>query len=67
MGKFTYKDIKAIIECTPQGLKGKAVSKLDYIKVGYFQKSGTNWNYGVYVVLFNGLLYQVIVTFGEIL
>lgn len=67
MGKFTYKEIKAIRDCTPQGLKGEAVSGLNHIKVGYFQKSGTNWNYGVYVVLFDGLLYQVVATFGEIL
>lgn len=67
MGKFTYKDIKAIKECTPDGLKDRAVSDFKNIKIGYYQRANTNWSYNVYVVLYDGILYQVAVSFGYIL
>lgn len=66
MSKFTFKEIKDIIECTPKELHLVEIVNMKAIKVGYYHPSNANWNYEVYVVLYNGCLVKVVTTFGSI-
>lgn len=67
MAKYTFKDIKAIQNCTPAELKDKAINELKNYQTGYYHKSTANWSYLVYVVEYNGRLLEVATTFGHII
>lgn len=67
MAKYTFKDIKAIQNCTPAELKDKAINELKNYQTGYYHKSTANWSYLVYVVEYNGRLLEVATIFGHII
>lgn len=67
MSKYTYKEIKAIIENTPASLKGIKINDIDKkIQVGYYHPSNANWSYLVYVVETCETLQEIATVFGEI-
>lgn len=67
MAKYTYKEIKNIIEATPENLRGLQINSLEKsYYVGYFTKSTANWSYQVYIVESCGRLLPVVVVFGSI-
>lgn len=69
MAKFTYKEIKEIIENTPAELSGKdfpEISRHNYIDLGAFWKQGANWCYQVKAIVWDGCPQLVVVVFGKI-
>lgn len=66
MAKYTYKEIKDIINCTPAELKGQEIHKLKNCYVGSFRKASANWAYMVYCVEFGGRILEIVATFGTI-
>lgn len=67
MAKYTYKEIKVIIENTPATLKGLQINDLkERIEVGYYHPTNANWSYLVYVVKTCDRLQEVAVVFGQI-
>lgn len=67
MAKYTYKEIKEIINNTPKAIKGiniGAMKKQCYS--GYFHKSTANWSYQVYYVESCEEITPVVVVFGQI-
>lgn len=69
MAKYTYKEIKEIINSTPIELKNKSLTNFRFyqqIQVGHFTKSVANWSYLVFVVNYKDNLIEVATVFGEI-
>lgn len=67
MSKYSYKDIKSIINNTPAALRGLKINDLNKkIQVGYYHPSNANWCYLVYVVDSCDSLREVVAVFGEI-
>lgn len=68
--RYKFKDVKEIIEFTPEHLKGREITSFEYeqrLKIGYYRKSNTNWNYEVYTINDNSRLREVVVVFGSII
>lgn len=69
MSKFTYKEIKEIINNTPTPLKGVQISNLNTnirIKVGGYAPSNANWGYVVHSLFYEENVINVVTVFGVI-
>lgn len=69
MAKYTYKEIKEIIQATPTELKNKSLTNFRFdqqLQVGHFIKSVANWSYLVFVINYKDTLIKVVSVFGEI-
>lgn len=66
--KATFKEIKEIIKCTPEELKGKQISELGIParRMGYFMHSDANWSYCVQALLYKNNIIEVVTVFGMI-
>ena len=70
MAKFTKKEIRVLIDCTPKKLKGVQISNLGYEtrdEIGIYHPSTANWSYVVYALAYKGRAFQVVTRFGEII
>lgn len=68
MSKFTYKEIKTLIKCTPAELKGKQINTTNAEYVGYYKHAAANWVYRVHAVIVSDQPRPVLCVeiFGEI-
>lgn len=69
MAKFTYKEIKQIIETTPAELKNKSTTDKIFegaLQVGYYKPAQANWGYQVFAVQFDGQIVLCAAVFGWI-
>lgn len=66
MAKFTYKEIKEIIETTPESMAGLTDRDLKNEVVGYYKKPAANWSYKVCAIIWEDLPRLAVFTFGEI-
>lgn len=70
MSKYTFKEIKHIINTTPAELKNKfiheVVSETKSRELGYFAPSTTNWCYRVHAIEHNNHIIEVVEVFGKI-
>ena len=65
MAKYTYKEIKRIIEWTPTELKNKSTNEFEtLLDLGYFHPSNANWSYQVKATIYKGLIVPVVFVFG---
>lgn len=65
MAKYTYKEIKNIIEWTPTELKNKSTSDFDnLLDLGYFKHANANWAYQVKATIHNGQIIPLVFVFG---
>lgn len=60
IGKFTLKDVKTIISCTPERLKGTPLRNYKNCIVGSF-KDRNGGGYNIYAVYLNGYVDTVAV------
>lgn len=69
MSKFTYKEIKEIINNTPDSLKGVQISNLPTdirVKVGGYVQTDANWGYIVHSLFYEEKVINVVTVFGLI-
>lgn len=66
MAKFTYKEIKNIIDSTPAELKGQDLIRRAHLDIGSFWKRGANWGYMVKALVHNGQPILVVAVSGII-
>ena len=67
MAKFTYKEIKSIIDNTPTEWKGQSYASCDkVVKVGYYHKAGANWAYEVYATNYKNETILIVSVFGHV-
>lgn len=65
MAKYTYKEIKTIIECTPAELKNKSTTEFDtLLDLGYYKHSNANWSYQVKATIYKGVIVPLVFVFG---
>ena len=65
MAKYTYKEIKQIIEFTPAELKNKSTVDFDtLLDLGYFQSANANWSYQVKATIYKGRIVPLVFVFG---
>lgn len=65
MAKYTYKEIKDIIECTPAELKNKSTVDFDVLQdLGYYKHAAANWSYQVKATVYKGQIVPVVFVFG---
>lgn len=67
MSKYTFKEIKHIINTTPAELKNKFIHEIEkFRELGYFAKSACNWCYHVHAIEYKNHIIEVVEVFGEI-
>lgn len=65
MAKYTYKEIKNIIEWTPAEFKNKSTSDFDcLLDLGYYKPAAANWAYQVKATIHNGQIVPLVFVFG---
>lgn len=65
MSKYTYKEIKNIIEITPAELKNKSTVDFDcLLDLGYYKHKNANWGYQVNATIYKGQVVQIVFVFG---
>lgn len=65
MAKYTYKEIKEIIQFTPTELKEKSTADFKILlDLGYFRPSGANWSYQVKATIHKGQIVPLVFVFG---
>lgn len=65
MAKYTYKEIKSIIECTPAELKNKSTADFEsLLDLGYYKPAAANWSYQVKATIHGGRIVPVVFVFG---
>lgn len=65
MAKYTYKEIKELIEWTPAELKNKSTNDFEVLHdLGYFRPSGANWSYQVKATIYKGQIVPLVFVFG---
>lgn len=65
MSKYTYKEIKEIIESTPAELKDKSTLDFDcLLDLGYYKHAAANWAYQVKAVIYKGQILPLVFVFG---
>lgn len=67
MAKFTYKEIKQIIACTPKELDDIGTDKIENAQwLGGYSAPSWNWGYKVGAFLYNGKVQIAVFQFGHI-
>lgn len=67
MAKFTHKEIKQLIACTPKELDDIGTDKLGAIGwVGGYSAPSWNWGYKVGAFLYNGKVQIAVFQFGHV-
>ncbi len=65
MAKYTYKEIKSIIECTPAELKNKSTADFgSLLDLGFYKPAATNWSYQVKATIYKGRIVPLVFVFG---
>lgn len=65
MSRYTYKEIKEIIDTTPSELKNKSTDDFEILHdLGYFQPTNANWGYNVKATLYKGRIIELVFVFG---
>lgn len=66
MAKFTYKEIKEIINDTPADMKNKEPREFNAVLIGAYKHTAANWWYQVYMAIHDGRPVLCVAVFGWI-